>query len=383
MFGASSGARAEPPPRINGHEPEIQLVRTLHEIRANRLDAALTEIESLVARNPNFRLAQLIKGDLLLARARPIDTLGSAPGAPRERTEELREEARARLAHYQSQLPKHLAPRYLLQMQPRQKYAIIVDTTRSRLYVYENVKGEGRYVTDYYVSSGKNGAEKFKEGDQKTPVGVYFVTANLPRKKLTDFYGGGAFPISYPNEWDRREGRNGHGIWLHGTPSDTYSRPPRSSDGCVVLANQDLNTLGQVLQVGVTPVIITSNMEWADPAALRQERQALSHALEGWRKDWESRNTDNYLRHYSKNFTAGGRVLGNWSRQKREVNARKSWIKVRLANVSLFFYPGKENLAVASFEQDYSSSNLSSKLHKRQYWIKEGGGWKIIYEGAG
>ncbi len=382
FFGASLGTQAEVHPRINGHEPEIQLVKTLQEIQANRLDAALAEIDSLIARNPNFRLAHLIKGDLLLARARPIDNLGSAPGAPKERIEELREEAKVRLARYQEQLPKHLVPKYLLQMQPQQKFAVVVDTSRSRLYLYQNVKGEARYVTDYYISSGKNGAEKIKEGDQKTPVGVYFVTANLPRQKLTDFYGVGAFPISYPNEWDRREGRNGHGIWLHGTPSDTYSRPPRSSNGCVVLANQDLDTLGRTFQVGLTPVIITSEMEWTSPDVLRHERQTLIQTLEGWRKDWESLSTGNYLKHYSKRFSTGEQTLSDWSRQKHDVNARKSWIKVRLANVSMFFYPGKENLAVVNFEQDYSSSNLSNRMNKRQYWIKEGDRWSIVYEGG-
>jgi murein L,D-transpeptidase YafK len=63
----------------------------------------------------------------------------------------------------------------------------------------------------------------------------------MPQDKLTDFYGSGAFPINYPNEWDRIRGRNGYGIWLHGTPRDTYSRPPRASDGCIVLSNEDLD----------------------------------------------------------------------------------------------------------------------------------------------
>jgi len=30
------------------------------------------------------------------------------------------------------------------------------------------------------------------------------------------------------------------------------SRPPRSSDGCVVLTNEDLQKLGKALQIGLT-----------------------------------------------------------------------------------------------------------------------------------
>jgi hypothetical protein len=64
------------------------------------------------------------------------------------------------------------------------------------------------------------------------------------------------------------------------------------------------------------------------------------------------------------------------------VNASKAWIKVQLSDVSLLLYPGKEEIAVATFDQDYASSNLSNKMKKRQYWIKEGGKWRIVYEGA-
>ena len=91
----------------------------------------------------------------------------------------------------------------------------------------------------------------------------------MPREKLTDFYGRGAFPINYPNEWDKRNGRSGFGIWLHGTPSDTYSRPPRASDGCVVLANPDMDRVGATLQVGITPVIISNTVEWVAPTDTR------------------------------------------------------------------------------------------------------------------
>jgi murein L,D-transpeptidase YafK len=112
----------------------------------------------------------------------------------------------------------------VLQLAPSQAHVILVDTARSRLFVFENHGGPPAYVTDFYISLGKNGVEKQREGDQKTPIGVYTVVS--AKEKLPDFYGTHAFPISYPNDWDKRNGRNGHGIWLHGTPSDTYSRPP-------------------------------------------------------------------------------------------------------------------------------------------------------------
>jgi murein L,D-transpeptidase YafK len=248
--------------------------------------------------------------------------------------------------------------------------------------VFENHNGTARYLVDYYISSGKNGIDKVREGDKKTPVGVYHVTRSMPREKLADLYGVGAFPINYPNEWDRREGRGGSGIWLHGTPSDTFSRPPQASDGCVVLTNRDLEAVRQHVQVGLTPVIISSSIDWAPQQEVSALRQELDGAMEQWRRDWESLNTEHYLRHYSQSFNSAGQNYKSYAHQKRQVNKGKQWVKVKLSKVSMFLNPGKDSLAVVTFEQDYSSSNLSHKMRKRQYWIKESAGWKIIHEGA-
>jgi len=361
--------------------PETMLVEALIDIRNNRLDAALRRVEALLAVKPDFRLAQLIKGDLLMARARAIPTLGAAR-APADRLDDLRAEARARLTRYSLQTPVDRVPRYLLQLEPQQRYAVVVDTARSTLYLFENRDGTPRYLTDYYITVGKNGTNKLREGDKKTPLGVYHVTSELPRERLDAFYGSGAFPISYPNEWDARQGRNGHGIWLHGTPRDTYSRPPRASDGCVVLANEDLDELKTRVQIGLTPVIIAERVEWVEPGAGKALRATLNERLEGWRADWESRNTERYLRNYARSFAAENANLAQWSAQKRRINSSKEWIKLRVSAVSVFLYPGRDDLAVVSFLQDYASNNLSNKMRKRQYWIQEGGSWKILYEGA-
>ena len=363
-------------------EPEAMLVKTLIEVRNNHLEAALAEVEKVIQSYPNFRLAHLIKGDLLLARSRPLKELGEAPNAPRDRIEDLRDEARVRLARYQFERPADRVPKYLLQLNAEQKHVLIVDTRHSTLYVFENNNGVPRYLADYYVSSGKIGSDKTKQGDKKTPLGVYHVTDNLPRARLGALYGIGAFPISYPNEIDRREGRNGNGIWLHGVPLDTYSRPPRASDGCVVLTNQDLETLGKDLRIGVTPVIIADGIDWIKPEKLEEVRKDLVASVESWRRDWESLDTDTYLKHYAPGFSSGGQDLAAWSQQKRQVNAAKTYIKVKLDRISAFLYPGRDDLAVVSFDQDYSSSNLSNEMKKRQYWVYEKGRWRILYEGG-
>ncbi len=363
------------------HNSEAHLAKSLQAIKNSRLDIALNEVDSLLRINPNFKLAHLVKGDVLMARAGAIDNFGSAAHAPRDKIEDLRDEARVRLQRVLSQSDIKLIPRFLWKLDAQQKYALVVDTSRATLFVYENVNGEPRYVTDFYITIGKLGTEKVSEGDKRTPIGVYFVKADLPKSKLADLYGSGAYPLSYPNEWDRKNKRTGSGIWLHGTPSGTYSRPPRASDGCVVLANEDLNKIAPYLQVGITPVIITNQMDWSNEQD-QGERDALLQEIEQWRKDWASLDTDAYLRHYSRDFSSDSVNYAAWAKQKQLVNSAKAWIKVNLSNVSVFTYPEQPNMVVVNFEQDYTSSNLSNRMKKRQYWIKHNDRWQIVYEGA-
>ncbi len=360
---------------------EVKLAKSLIDIHNDRLDVAMNEVDSVLRVNPNYKLAQLVRGDLLMAKAGAISSFGSAPHAPGDKIQDLRDEARVRLQRAQSQLQTQYAPRYLWKLNDQQKYALVVDTSRSTMYVYENVKGVPRYVTDFYVTIGKLGTEKVSSGDQRTPIGVYFVRANLPKKQLSDIYGSGAFPFSYPNEWDKRNGRTGSGIWLHGTPSNTYSRPPRASNGCVVLNNEDLNRLAPYLQVGITPVIITNKMAW-DNKQDEADRESLLHEIERWRRDWASLDTAAYLKHYAHNFSSEGDNYAAWAHQKEVVNAGKSWIKVNLSELSLFTYPDPPDMVVVDFVQDYKSSNLSNHMKKRQYWIKKDNRWQILYEGS-
>jgi hypothetical protein len=74
--------------------------------------------------------------------------------------------------------------------------------------------------------------------------------------------------------------------------------------------------------------------------------------------------------------------LAQWAKQKRKVNTGKTWIQLELDKVSIFAYPGRDDLAVVTFDQNYASNNLVRQMRKRQYWIREDGVWRILHEGA-
>ena len=365
-----------------GNLAETLLAKSLLEITQGKNDQALNTVDELIKTIPNFKLAYLVRGDLLMAQAQQLQGFGGSDSNQTEAIKDLQDEARVRIEHYLSKQNTDSVPNLLLAPNEQQGHVIVVDTDKSRLYLYKNNGNSLSYVKDYYVTIGKNGVDKKTEGDKRTPIGVYFAKAKLTQP-LADMYGDGAYPLNYPNEWDQRHNRSGSGIWLHGTPSDTYSRPPRSSDGCVVLNNQDLKSLAPILQTGKTPIIIANNLSWSANDNGDTEKQSLQAAMDAWLSDWRSQDTDQYLSHYSSAFNNNGINYQQWSSHKYRVQANKPEISITLSNVSMFAYPdSKQKLVVVDFTQDFKSPHLSNKMQKRQYWLWEDGNWKIISEGA-
>jgi murein L,D-transpeptidase YafK len=362
---------------------EILLLNAIEKIRNNDFDSALKELEHLVKLNPDFNLAQLMYADLLSARTRPITDFGNLFNASFEQVSALREEAKARWRYHQSPPNVNKIPQSLVKLANKQKHAIVVDLANSRLFLFQNHDGVPNLIKDFYVTIGKNGTGKYTEGDQKTPIGVYFITDFIDPQELPDLYGDGAFPINYPNVWDRRFGRTGYGIWLHGTPTGIYSRPPRDSDGCVIVSNQDLNTLSPYMEKGQTPVILADSIEWISDKEWKRQRSQYVTFIDQWRKDWESRDAELYLRHYSRDYSGLGKDYKDWVQYKRRVNPSKNFIRVNLTDRSMFLYPGNERILVVTFVQDYASNDVRRRFTKRQYWRREEDGkWRIIYEGS-
>jgi murein L,D-transpeptidase YafK len=372
---------------------ESLLVKSLLEITEGKTKEAFGTVNELIKAAPNFKLAYLIRGDLLTAQGRALATFGdpnkTSATADNEELQGLRDEARTRIEYFLSEKKTTQQPNLLVKLGAQQEHLIVVDTVKSRLYLYKKVDGGLQYVADYYVTVGKNGVGKQAQGDKRTPLGVYFAGQKLT-KPLADMYGDGAYPLNYPNELDQHQNKSGSGIWLHGTPTDTYSRPPRASDGCIVVSNPDLGALAPILQAGKTPIIIADNLEWlendkADEQLGAQDAgiEALQAAMEDWRKAWVAQDTDAYLSHYSKKFFYSDGGLQKWSDYKRGIQSSKPKVTIKIEDVSMFTYPDAEqNMIVVNFEQDFKSPSLQNKMRKRQYWVNENKQWKIIYEGA-
>ncbi|MDM4771630.1 L,D-transpeptidase family protein [Solimonas sp. SE-A11] len=346
----------------------------IKHLEAGQAGEALSLLQEITHKQPGFIPARPVHRQLLAA---------SEKGAPEpKRLAELAEEARIRLDSEKAMPPEGTVPNAVLQLPDSHKHLLVTDLQRARLYVFENSGGKLKLLRHHYAAMGKNGAGKEARGDNRTPIGIYHITRWLKDEALPELYGAGAWPTNYPNPWDSFKRRTGHGIWLHGVPRDTESRAPRSSEGCVTMANDDLLSLSPYIDLGDTPVVLSNELEWVTPEAQQKDREEFAARVESWRARWSAKDTEGYLAFYGPEFTVSGMNLKQFTEHKKRVNAGKKSIDVKLSNISLYRYPGAGTpLLLAEFEMDYRSDNFNQRSRKQQFWKQDGEGvWKIFRE---
>jgi murein L,D-transpeptidase YafK len=364
------------------HGYEQNLLQAIQNIQLSNHDQALDDARELISRFPTSKVGQLIYADLLLAKAGKLSSIGSGIRSTPELSD-LTFEIRQRLSSTRTPAYDGFLPDNIITLAEDQPYVLVLDQSRSRLYVFRNAQGTPVLESDYFLSIGLKGSGKQKRGDQKTPIGIYHVTRYIEDEELPDLYGKGAFPVNYPNIWDKRLKRSGGGIWLHGTPSYTYNRAPWSSNGCMVLSNPDFVELEQYVNTNLhTPVIIVQEINWIDIDQWHTNRQNMLQVLSQWVKDWESNQHEEYMHHYSRSdFEANGRDYREWAGHKRWVNRNKENVKIEFSNLNVFNYPGEQDLVLMQFDQVYRSNILNVNGAKEMYWKKHQDDWKIVYEG--
>ncbi|MBF0108488.1 MAG: L,D-transpeptidase family protein [Magnetococcales bacterium] len=360
----------------DGNPLERLLIQGLELIGRNRLDEAESTIRRLLTMRPDFRLANVVLGDLLLRRAGGVDRFGAGVVDRDKELADLLAEARVRWDSERRPATNAL-PGEVLRIPARYSHVVIVDFSRSRLYLFRNWQSIPEKVADYYIAIGKEGSGKTLEGDKKTPIGFYHVTGRMGDDTLPPFYGVGAFPLDYPNAWDQLHQRTGSGIWLHGSPTDTYSRPPRASDGCVVLTNPDFSDLGKSLLVD-NPVILTERIEWLEPKAWWQRREQMLQRVNRWRDDWIQKKGEGILRHYSSSYRGTPR-MDDGAAWNLLLDGR-----VDLLDPGLMGYPGDESMMVVIWGEWQTSDSARHGVPMTQYWRPEKGtDWKIVFEPNG
>ncbi len=316
---------------------EQKLLSGLASINDLQMEQALNQFAELGTEYPKYKLAQLISADLQASRAGQPGLMQEMHQRHRESVDKLLEEAQVRWQFAQEADKSPTNYDEFVLKTANQKHLILVSLQESRLFLYErNTNGEMIQVADYYVTMGRKGSGKQKEGDLRTPIGVYHMVDLLPGSTLPDLYGVGALPLNYPNEWDKKNGKTGSGIWLHGVPSDTYIRPPKASRGCVVLNNGAMEKLMSQYDLPFsTPVVIADQK--ASVFGFVENKQRILTDVKAWLRD----------NHY----------------------------QVPWEQVSVYRYPNEKNLYYVTFP----GQKKNSLIH--QFWERGvKGDWKVVLE---
>lgn len=379
----SAPAKRAAPANRDG-QAEARLIEIYKLIGQAKTRPALALAEKLVSEHPNFQLAQLVYGDLLTAQQQPLRMLGNVADTQAQsgavQLAELRKESLLRIQALQAKPAPGTLPSQFLNLSPQNKHAIAIDTARARLYLFENTATGMTLLGDYYISVGKSGIEKTIEGDLRTPLGIYFVTSNLSPKSLKDFYGSGALPINYPNQLDMKRGKTGSGIWLHGTPPDQFSRAPLSTDGCVVLANPDLERIIRTVQIRTTPVVIAKSLQWVAPQSLQTDSAAFEENLKAWAAAKSSSDMAKLMAWYAPEFNSFGKTLAAWTPTLQAEVKKSAGRGVQLKDVSYLRWKDASDTMVVTFAELNRGSAVG--VVKRQYWTRQGSQWKIFFEGV-
>ena len=252
-------------------------------------------------------------------------------------------------------------------------YAIFVDKADQKVYVYRTDE-LSRPVKTFHCSTGENTGPKTRQNDKRTPEGVYFFTDAYEERDLTPIYGPRAFPVDYPNPLDLKEGKDGYGIWFHGTNKPLK---PNDTNGCIALDNGNIDALGAYITLYDTPTVISSRLEMADPVELEKERVALELLIEGWRSAWEEKRIDDYLSFYGDAFFDKQEDRREWREYKAGLADKYEWIDVEIDNLRILRHNGT---VLARFDQRYRSDAFDSHGEKRLYIRKNSSEWKIVGE---
>ena len=354
-----------------GNGPEARLMEAYAALAQGQVRRATQLAAELVQAHPDFALAQMLHGDLLAGRAGKPSAFGVPAKNPRDSASAelklIQEQAMRRLAALRERPPAGHVPREFVNLPAHVRYAVAVDTERSRLYLFVNTTDGLVLERDFYASLGKQGIAKQVEGDARTPLGVYWITNALPSHMLAERFGRAALGLNYPNAVDRAKGRTGTGLFVHGVPPKMYSHGLWATDGCVALANEDVQLLLERLVVGDSPVVIARQLDWVPAAAAKKAADDFRPAYAAW--DEARRKGD-----------AAG--LQRWYETSAVVPRAAALGPAPRGDVSFVAWYGEvAPMMVVTAREEPRARGIAAASY-RQYWAQHEGQWRIVFDGS-
>jgi L,D-peptidoglycan transpeptidase YkuD (ErfK/YbiS/YcfS/YnhG family) len=276
-------------------------------------------------------------------------------------------------------------PAYLIRLPASVETVFVAETTAAAFHRFENAAGSD---VDYrgmtHMSIGENGDGKQRNGDLRTPLGIYFVTEQLNTEKMHEKYGTTAFVLDYPNALDHRLQRTGDGIWVHGVDRRGGKRPVRDTDGCIALPNEALAMLESQFLPNVTPVVIARKVRWVAPGQVGELRSELEDAVSLWADSQQNGDMHTYLSLYDEDFRHWGMNKAEWVTFHAETYASRALQKVAISDLLLLGDPAQDGIYLSRFRLGVSEGSSTVEVTKRLYWRRaDSGALKLIAEDSG
>ena len=219
------------------------------------------------------------------------------------------------------------------------------------LYI-KNSNKKYKLQKKYEAYTGQNQGDKLKEGDLKTPVGVYNLTKKI--SKLDSFYGPLAFVTSYPNSYDKYRGKNGSGIWIHGLPQESRDE---FTKGCIAIENSDIECLNKNIEIDKTLLIISPKETKKDIS--KETIVSILSSLYAWRHAWIYGDIDKYLEFYSSDFIRfDGMDFNKFKKYKTRIFKRVEKKTIIFNDINIIPYPNSSDIYQISFKEFYKSNSF-------------------------
>ena len=233
-----------------------------------------------------------------------------------------------------------------------------------------------KLLKEFKVAIGKESGDKYREGDNRTPEGIYFSQKHIEEENLLESkYGRLAIPLNFPNRVDKLEGKTGYGIWLHGAGDDNRMKEENVTEGCIAFFNSDILKLEKWLLPNRTAVIIANDLKNVN---IPQDVSDVHKRTLSWLNSWTHRKLDQYLSHYGQKFVHKRMNKKRYRSYKKRVfkSYKKMVVKVNMMRV--LTHP---KYAVSIMNQDfYGDKRFKAIGRKILYWKKENHVWKIVKE---
>ena len=262
---------------------------------------------------------------------------------------------------------------------PRREMTILVvdkKSLKAELKTWPANPNLAQTLASFQVAVGKALGDKQRQGDEKTPEGIYFPKSTVSSKVLPPRYGDYAITLDFPNPHDRALGKTGGGIWLHGVEDETRIKNERITRGCVAFYNDDISKLSQWIEPEQSVVVIAEDAEVVNQP---EDLKSLSRATRNWLQAWRALDVNEYGKFYHDEFRRKGYNRDRYLKYKNRIFKRYTSPAIEVSTVRTFTH---EDYGITVMNEVFDGEGrYYSSGRKVLYWRRtDSGQWQIFRE---